>query len=103
MNSAESSNRGFESIWFWASLFSMSALVALVLMEPKFQARQPQLERKFQARQFVAENNPSPTEVDEEPSVDPPRITLRPLYVVMTVLLAFTWGMWLRQRFSPPA
>ena len=79
----------------------MSSLVALVLMEPKFRTRQPQLERKFQARQYVADENVTVESADEEQTTAPPRITLRPLYAVMTVLLAFTWGMWLRDRFSP--
>jgi hypothetical protein len=90
-----------ESPWFWASLFLTFALLALVLAGPKFRWRQPQIERQFQARErsglsVSARGGPGPLSTTGKPM-----LSLRPLFVVLELLLAVTWSVWLWQRFGP--
>ena len=42
-----------DSPWFWAAMFSVVALVALVAMSGKYGRRQANIERKYQARERI--------------------------------------------------
>jgi hypothetical protein len=44
-----------DSPWFWALLFSVTALVGIGLIAPKFDVRQRQIEGRFLGRQKAAE------------------------------------------------
>ncbi len=44
-----------DSPWFWAILFSLTALLGLGLIAPKFDIRQRQIEGRFLGRQQAAE------------------------------------------------
>ena len=92
-----------ESPWFWAYLFATAALVALFLIGPKYERRQPQLERQFSARQragqvSVGPNGPVPLS-DEDRQI----ISLRPIYGIVGALLLLAWiGLW-SQRYRKPS
>ena len=43
-----------DSLWFWAGMFSLMALVGLLAISAKFDARQRQLEGRFLGRQRAA-------------------------------------------------
>ncbi len=93
--------RSSDSPWFWASLFLTFALLALVVAGPKFRWRQPQIERQFQARErsglsVSTRGGPGPLSTTGKPM-----LSLRPLFVVLGLLLAVTWSVWLWQRFGP--
>lgn len=44
-----------DSPWFWATLFSLMALVGIGLIAPKFDVRQRQIEGRYLGRQKAAE------------------------------------------------
>ena len=46
--------RVVDSPWFWATAFSLMALVGIGLIAPKFDARQRQVEGRFLGRQQAA-------------------------------------------------
>jgi hypothetical protein len=81
-----------DSPWYWLNLFATFGLVALILMDPKFSARQAQMERNYQARQRAMQSRigqaPSTPLSTEENTT----IRLWPLIVVMTVLLLAGWA-----------
>jgi hypothetical protein len=45
-----------DSAWFWAMLFSCVGLLALQVIDWKYNQRQAQLERQFQGRQWAAQH-----------------------------------------------
>ena len=45
-----------DSAWFWVMLFSCVSLVALQLVDWKYNRRQAQLERQFQGRQWASQH-----------------------------------------------
>ena len=46
-----------DSPWFWAYVFTMSALVALALISPKYSQRQTQVEHAYQASQGAIDSD----------------------------------------------
>lgn len=88
-----------DSPWYWVYLFATAGLIALVLMGPKFSARQAQLERKAQGRQRAAQ-----AVHGTEPSTSPlasaktTSINLWPLYVILGALLVLSWARLLTRR-----
>ncbi len=81
-----------DSAWYWVYLFCTAGLIALILAEPKFAARQSQIERKGQGRQRAVQNlsgrEPQTPLSDEEHT----QMRLRPLYYVLGGLLTAAWG-----------
>ena len=89
-----------ESPWYWVYLFCTAGLIALVLAEPKFAARQSQIERKAQGRQRAAQNlsgQEPRTPLSDEGHT---QIRLRPLYYVVGGLLTAAWGHLLWKQYS---
>ena len=88
-----------DSPWFWAYLFCTGGLVALFLMSPRYNERQPQIERQMSARQaggqaVSGESGPVRGSTDGDVL-----ISLRPLYGILAILLSGAWfGLWY-QRF----
>jgi hypothetical protein len=91
-----------ESPWFWAYLFATAALVALFLAGPKYERRQPQLERQFSARQRAGQVVVGPDGAVPLSTRERLIISLRPMYVVLGVLLLAAWlGLWYQRYRSP--
>ncbi len=103
--SSPPSGRATDSPWFWLGIFLTGALVALVLTEPKFRWRQPQLERQFQARERSGQAVSAyggPRELSQTGQM---MLTLRPLVYFLVALLAgstisFWFARWHRARRS---
>jgi hypothetical protein len=79
-----------ESPWYWVYVFCTAGLVALLLVGPRYSVRQTQIERSAQGRQRAIQNlageQPAPMP-DEERT----RISLRPLYFLLSVVLCIAW------------
>lgn len=91
-----------DSPWFWFGIFLSGALVALTLTVPKYQWRQPQIERIYQARErsgmtISSHDGPQPLSTTGNPL-----ITLKPLmwmlFFVIMVSTAVFWIQWWGQR-----
>lgn len=80
-----------DSVWWWVYLFCTAALVALVLMGPRYAARQSQIERKYQARQRAAQQLAGQEPRTDLSSPEATAIQLWPLYVVLGLLFGFAW------------
>ncbi len=80
-----------DSPWYWLYLFATAALVALVLMGPRYAARQAQLERNLQGRQRAAQQAAGDQPTTPLTAEDQPTIRLSPLYAIMAVLLLAAW------------
>ena len=88
-----------DSPWFWACSFCTGALIALYLLEPKYGPRQAQIEKQYQGREFAARAPAGTESVDEFSSSRNTLITLRPLYLVLSVLVAISWVVfWWKRR-----
>jgi hypothetical protein len=88
-----------DSPWFWVYLFGTAALVALAIINPKFNSRQAQIEREYQGRTRAAQNL-NGVEPNIEMS-DPGRtiIGLRPLFIGLAVATVVGWIIfWCTQR-----
>lgn len=89
-----------DSPWYWAYLFAMAGLIALVLMGPKFSRRQAIIETKSEGRQRASMNLSGhalpPANEDRTP-----RIQLTPLYLVLTALLGLAGFQLWRRRVKP--
>jgi hypothetical protein len=86
-----------DSPWYWLYLFATAGLLALLLIGPKFTARQAQLERNYQGRQRALQHRAG--EAPHTPLSTPKDTAIRlgPLYTVLLVLLLAGWsGLWLR-------
>lgn len=96
-----------DSPWYWIYLFCTAGLIALVLAEPRFSARQAQIERNYQARQRAVQRVAGREAVTPLSTPSDTSITLRPLYVLLGLLLAVAWGRlgWshFRRRSAQPA
>lgn len=101
-----------DSAWFWASVFLCGAAVALLLSEPKYSWRQPQIERQYQARQRSGVTIAAPDDPTELSQTGKPTIvSLRPLKIgiVLAILItsiwfwtwrALSWRAWQRRTSS---
>jgi hypothetical protein len=105
-----------DSLWFYVLAFSLMALLALVVIGPKYGRRQSAMDRKYQARERIEEqraagNNPGDAArkdkvADRRPFATPgdTLVPLWPLAVVLVAIVLFALVMLLRscRRFSPP-
>jgi hypothetical protein len=56
-DAASSPRRSFDSPWFWICLFSCAAAVSLVVIGPKFEKREAQLEKKLKMREHLSQHD----------------------------------------------
>ena len=88
-----------DSPWLWLGLFLGGAVVALVLMAPRYAQRQAQLERQFTARENAGQTlgltAPRPATA---PEADP-RISLRPLFILFLSLLLLASALFWMVRY----
>lgn len=89
-----------DSPWFWLYVFATAGVLSLVLIGPKFGARQSQLDRQFEGRRHITQlpadvpgQRPYSSAVAREQS-------LRPLYVILTVAVLGGWLLLWWQRYS---
>lgn len=92
MTTADSRRKSItESPWYWACLFCTAALVALVLMGPKFEVRQAQIERQYQGRERALQQKAGEAPSTPMSTAGDTYISLKPLSVALAVLLAIAW------------
>jgi hypothetical protein len=100
-----------DSPWFWVYLFTTFALIVLMVMRPRVQERQAQIERKAQGRQRAMEQAAGQTPQTPLSTPEKTVIPLTPLFVVLGTAWVLSWFMLLRhfRRFptadqwpSPP-
>ena len=89
-----------DSPWFWAYLFGTAALVALAIVNPKFNVRQAQIEREYQGRLRAAQNV-----TGQQPNVEMSAegntiIGLRPLFIGLAGVTVVAWIIFWRSRQS---
>lgn len=102
---ASSSPRSItESPWYWAYLFCTGALIALVIIGPKYAQRQTQIEQNGQKRQWAAQLAAGRSQGDSPADNQQPAIVLWPLFVVLGLVLSIAWIKLIRdhvQRRAP--
>ncbi len=89
-----------DSPLFWFPVFLAGALIALVLMSSKYRWRQPQLERNYQARELSGQIVGPVSDASPLSQTGQARLTLRPLFLFFSSVLAvsvLTFWWW---RFS---
>lgn len=94
-----------DSPWFWMGLFAWAAILGLLVIGPKYAARQQGLERRQEGRETgwrnrVANGDASGvvSENGDEPAPALARRMLLPLFAVLSlVLVAATWAILIRR------
>ena len=85
-----------DSPWFWLNIFVVGALAALMLTAPKYNWRQPQIERQFQARERSGHAVSAHGGYSPLSTTNNSMLTLRPFFIFFTgalVLLTIVfWG-----------
>ncbi len=81
-----------DSPWYWIYVFCAAALIALIVIGPKFARRQTLDERNYQARQRANQ-----AALGQEPDVplsteDNRIITLTPLFLIVAVVFTVAWA-----------
>lgn len=89
--------------WFWVYVFATAALAALLLIGPKYQQRQPQLERQYRARVASRQTTEVPGAIAATQSPANPFIRLSPLTSLLAVVAVSFGGylavqLWHRQK-----
>ena len=102
-----------DSPWFWLMLFSAAGLIVLVIVWPKYSARQGRLELQFRATQEATrrkvEGTPVAREPGEEGDAAPPAageliVKLWPISLALAALLIGSSTMfWRSQRAATGA
>ena len=92
MNSIQAP-KATDSPWFWVYLFSTFALVALVLMQPKFDQRQSTIERKWQATRIV--NSQGVSDKTNQSSLEETPLQTNSITVLILILAATTVVGWI--------
>jgi hypothetical protein len=105
-----------DSPWFWAYVFACGGLIALLLMGPKYTARQSQIDKKNERRLQVAQsrangdlahvpitdddsaNNDLAAKNANAASTAEPGISLAPLYIAMLILLSVAFFRFSRRQ-----
>ena len=104
VQSADSPRRKsiLESPWYWLYAFCTAALVALLLLGPKFAERQAQIERQAQGRERAAQQRAGKTPSTPMSTAAATIITLRPIMLLLAGILAAAWGMLWWRHFRRP-
>ncbi len=101
-----------DSAWFWVMAFCVAGALALLVISPKYAARQRRLEMQYQARREIErrqhEGDSGPRERGEEGEAPPPApgeliISLWPLLALFAVLGLVSAVMWWRTIYRRPA
>lgn len=90
-----------ESPWFWLLSFSLMALVAVVLIGPKYMRRQARLEQKLEGRtraQQPLETRSAEEQLGERGGGENDIVTIAPLASFLCILAAVGWYQWTRER-----
>jgi len=87
-----------DSPWFWVYLFATAALIALVLMGPKYAARQAQIEREFQGRQRAAQSAAGQEPSGAVSTAEKTLITLQPLFLALAAITVIAWIVFWRRH-----
>ena len=89
-----------DSPWFWAYLFTTFGLIALAVINPKFTARQTQIERQYLGRQHsspnVSEEHSSGDLLNDGATI----ITLQPLFFALAAISTTAWIIFWRRRVA---
>jgi hypothetical protein len=81
-----------DSPWYWAYLFCTGALIAMVVIGPKYGLRQTQIEQNGQKRQWAARLATGGAQRDSSPTtVAGHSIPLWPLFVLLGSVLSVAW------------
>ncbi|MCA9178366.1 MAG: hypothetical protein KDB14_28090 [Planctomycetales bacterium] len=88
-----------DSPWYWMHLFCVAALIGLVLVGPRFAARQAGVERKFQGRQRASLNRAGKAPDTPLSSEDNLHVKLGPLYGLFASGATLSWWMVWRRRY----
>jgi hypothetical protein len=80
-----------DSPWFWIYLFCTAGLLGLVVIGPRFDARQLMEERSYQGRQRGLQQAAGQDPDLPVSTREARRITLRPLYLVLGAVLIGAW------------
>ncbi len=100
-----------DSHWFWLMAFCAIGALALLVISPRYAARQRRLEMQFQARREIerrqVEGTSGPRERGDEGEAPPPAageliISLWPLVALFVVLGAVSAVMWWRTIYRGP-
>jgi hypothetical protein len=103
-----------DSPWFWVLAFSLMALLALMVIGPKYSRRQAGMELKYQARERIAEEqaagNNSASEARSKRVADrrelaSPADTLVPLWplaAILFVVALVSWVMLIKRGCAVP-
>ena len=100
-----------DSPWFWVYLFTTFALIVLMVMLPRVQDRQAQIERNAQGRQRAMERAAGQTPQTPLSTPEKTVIPLTPLFVILGAIWIVSWVMLLRhfrrrplptEAISPP-
>lgn len=98
---SSTSDHPLESPWFWLLVFSLVALVAVVMIGPKYMRRQARLEQKMEARVRAnqhLEDQPGSEESGERSGGENDIVTVGPLASFLAILAAVAWYQWTRER-----
>jgi hypothetical protein len=85
-----------DSPWFWIYVFTTFALIVLMIMRPRVQDRQAQIERKAQGRQRAMERAAGQTPQTPLSTPETTVIPLTPLFVILGAVWVLSWFMLLR-------
>lgn len=89
-----------DSPWFWVYLFATAGLIALLLAGNKFDHRQSEIEREFSARQSYGHVLSGEDGPIAPPTPGNQHLTLRPLYLIMSIVLVVGWTTFYWKRMS---
>lgn len=92
-----------DSPWFWLYVFCTAGLIALVLAQPRFAARQVEIERQYQGRDRAFQLQSGQPPATAMSTGHNTIITLTPLYVMLGAAVLVGWGIlwWTRFRQRP--
>ena len=77
----------WESPWYWIGLFGVGAVLAVVIMFPKYQKRRTELDREFQGREHMWRQQIQ-AGPGEKPRTSPPyTLTIWPLALAVSAVI----------------
>jgi hypothetical protein len=94
-----------DSPWFWLYLFSIAALAGLILIGPKYYARQSQVERQYQGKVRAAQAAAGAEPTKELSRPEATQTSLTPLIILFAAIWICAWPLvwWtLRKRVAAP-